>query len=101
LLERKMCKATQQRQGRRLSKALAQARYRPTRATLVADQVRTLVQWLGEDTLALAGPKAATHQALYDFVNALLVFATELDQALAQHYGVPLKTVCTLLHWQS
>jgi hypothetical protein len=37
-------------------------------AIAVADQVRTLAQWLQDDILAFAGPDATTRQALYDFV---------------------------------
>ncbi len=127
-LERKMHKAKQQRQGQRLSSALAQARERQTQAIAVADQVRTLAHWLREDILALAGPDATTRQMLYDFVlealaqleplesrlyplrqrlanqrAALLAFARDLDQALAElasRYAVPLESVRALLHWQ-
>jgi hypothetical protein len=126
-LERMMHKAKQQHQGQRLSTALAQARQRQTQAIAVADQVRTLAQWLQEDILAFAGPEVATRQALYDFVidalallerceqriqplrqrlanqrDALLAFARDLDQALAElasRYAVPLKTIRELLHW--
>jgi hypothetical protein len=126
-LERMMHKAKQQHQGQRLSTALAQARQRQTQAIAVADQVRTLAQWLQEDILAFPGPEVATRQALYDFVidalallerceqriqplrqrlanqrDALLAFARDLDQALAElasRYAVPLKTIRELLHW--
>jgi hypothetical protein len=109
-----MHKAKQQHQGQRLSTALAQARQRQTQAIAVADQVRTLAQWLQEDILAFAGPEVATRQALYDFVidalallerceqriqplrqrlanqrDALLAFARDLDQALGSA-GKPL-----------
>jgi cell division protein ZapA (FtsZ GTPase activity inhibitor) len=126
-LERMMHKAKQQHQGQRLSTALAQARQWQTQAIAVADQVRTLAQWLQEDILAFAGSEVATRQALYDFVidalallerceqriqplrqrlanqrDALLAFARDLDQALAElasRYAVPLKTIRELLHW--
>jgi cell division protein ZapA (FtsZ GTPase activity inhibitor) len=127
-LERKMHKAKQQRQGQRLSSALAQARERQTQAIAVADQMHTLAHWLREDILALTGPDAATRQILYDFVldalvqiepleqriyplrqrlanqrEALLAFARDLDQALAElasRYAVPLESVRALLYWQ-
>jgi hypothetical protein len=120
-----MHKAKQPPQGQRLSTALA--RPRQTQAIAVADQVRTLAQWLQEDILAFAGPEGATRQALYDFVidalarlerceqrvqplrqrlanqrDALRAFARDLDQALAElasRYAVPLKRIRDLLHW--
>jgi transposase-like protein len=128
-LERKMHKAKHQRQGQRLSSALAHARERQTQAIEVADQVRTLAQWFQEDLLAFAGPDAATRQALYDFVlgalaqlehaepriqpvrqrlanqrDDLLAFAHNLDRALAelaQRYAVPIGTVRAFWHWQN
>ncbi len=128
-LERKMIQAKRQHHGQTLSKALAHARRSQTLTIEVADQVRILDQWLQEDILALAGPPAATRQLLYDLVldsrqhlecydrriqplrqrlanqrEALLAFATELDQAasaLAQQYAVSVETVRELLYWQS
>jgi hypothetical protein len=128
-LERKMHKAKRQHQGQRLSRALAQARQQQTQAITVADQVRTLAQWLQQDVLTFAGPDATIRCALYNFVidalahlehseqriqpvrqrlanqrEALLAFAYDLDQALAElahHYAVPVETVRALLHWQS
>ena len=116
-LEQQMQQAKHQGQGRSLSKALADARAQEASAIALADEVRTLGQWLREDILALAGPDAATRQSLYDFVVAslqaldaldpsrlrpvwrtlanqrdtLLAFASRLDQqleALAQQFGV-------------
>jgi hypothetical protein len=117
-LERKMHKAKRHHQGQHLSKALAQVRERQLQAIAVADQVRTLAQWLQDDILAFAGPEAATRQALYDFVidalsllercerriqpvrqrlasqrDTLLAFACDLDQALGSA-GEPLCGTC-------
>jgi hypothetical protein len=115
--EQQMQQANHQGQGRSLSKALADARAQEASAIALADEVRTLGQWLQHDILALAGPDAATRQILYDFVVAslqaldaldpsrlrpvwrtlanqrdtLLAFATRLDQqleALAQQFDV-------------
>jgi hypothetical protein len=128
-LERKMHKAKRHHQGQHLSKALAQARERQLQVIAVADQVRTLAQWLQDDILAVAGPDATTRQALYDFVidalaqlehseprvqpvrqrlanqrDALLAFARDLEQALAElasRYAIPIGTVRALWHWQN
>jgi hypothetical protein len=117
-LEQRMQKAKQHRQGRALSQRLARARAREASALRLADEVHTLSGWMHHDILALAGPDAPTRQALYDFVmeslqaletldaprlrpvrqrlasqrDALLAFATRLDQALdalAQRFAVP------------
>lgn len=116
-LEQQMQQAKHQGQGRSLSKALADARAQEASAIALADEVRTLGQWRQHDSLALAGPDAATRQTLDDFVVAslqalealdpsrlrpvwrtlanqrdtLLAFATRLDQqleALAQQFDV-------------
>ena len=116
-LAQQMQQAKHHGQGRALSKPLANARGQEVTAIRLADEVRTLAQWLREDILALAGPDAATRQVLYDFVVAslqalealaptrlrpvrrtlanqrdtLLAFATRLDQqleALAQQFDV-------------
>jgi hypothetical protein len=125
-LEQQMQQAKHQGQGRSLSKALADARAQEARAIGLADEVRTLGQWLQHDILALVGPDAATRQGLYDFVLAslqalealdpsrlrpvrrtlanqrdtLLAFATRLDQqleALAQQFDVSTFLVRELL----
>lgn len=81
-LERMMHKAKQQHQGQRLSTALAQARQRQTQAIAVADQVRTLAQWLQEDILAFAGPEVATRQALYEFVIDALALLERCERRI-------------------
>jgi len=48
------------------------ARYTEARASCLARDVRTLVQWLSHDVLALAGPALATRRELFDFVVAEL-----------------------------
>ncbi len=48
------------------------ARHTEARASCLARDVRTLVQWLSHDVLALAGPALATRRELFDFVVAEL-----------------------------
>lgn len=125
-LEQQMQQAKRRGQGRVLSKPLAAARAQETTAIDLADEVRTLAEWLQQDILALAGPDAATRQALYDFVvtalqaleavdpkrlrpvrctlanqrDTLLAFATRLDQeleALAHQFAVPTVRVREML----
>jgi hypothetical protein len=94
------------------------ARHTEARASCLARDVRTLVQWLRHDVLALAGPDLATRQLLFDFLveelaarepedprrirlvrvvlrnqrDDLLAFAGVLDNklaAIAQAHAVP------------
>src|SRR3954454_11252785 len=51
---------------------LEQARHTEARASCLARDVRTLVQWLSHDILALAGPDLATRRELFNFVVAEL-----------------------------
>src|SRR3954449_113112 len=51
---------------------LEQARHTEARAACLARDVRTLVQWLRHDVLALAGPDLATRRELFDFIVAEL-----------------------------
>ena len=44
------------------------ARHTQARASCLARDVRTLIQWLCHDVLALAGPVLATRQLLFDFI---------------------------------
>jgi hypothetical protein len=48
---------------------LALARQAETQARELARSIRTLIQWLGRDVLALAGPNLATRRELFDFVT--------------------------------
>lgn len=118
VLERQMDKAKHRRRGRTFSTRLARARVHELTAIRLADQLHTLSAWMQHDILALAGPDAPTHQGLYDFVmdslqrlealdakrirpvrqtlvnqrDALLAFATRLDQeleTLALRFAVP------------
>ena len=93
---------------------LALARQTEARTSRLAD-IRTLVQWLRHDVLALAGPDLATRRELFDFIVAelmarepedprrirpvrvalqnqrddLLAFAGVLDAELAAHRAQP------------
>src|SRR3954467_6229696 len=52
---------------------LERARHTEARASHLARDVRTLVQWLRHDVLALAGPDLATRRELFNFVVAELM----------------------------
>src|SRR3954452_5056630 len=52
---------------------LEQARHTEARAACLARDVRTLVQWLRHDVLALAGPDLATRRELFNFIVAELM----------------------------
>ncbi|WP_429400979.1 hypothetical protein [Paraburkholderia sp. MM5482-R1] len=47
---------------------LRQARRSEAQAHQLACDIRTLTQWLSHDILALAGPRLATREALFDFI---------------------------------
>jgi hypothetical protein len=49
------------------------ARHTEARVSCLARDVRTLVQWLRHDVLALAGPDLATRRELFDFIVAELM----------------------------
>src|SRR3954453_2944511 len=49
------------------------ARHTEAQASCLAGDVRTLVQWLSHDVLALAGPDLATRRELFNFVVAELM----------------------------
>jgi hypothetical protein len=70
---RKVLQAKIERAGQRssdddLASQLALARQAETKAHCLARDIRTLIQWLSHDVLALAGPMLATRQVLFDFV---------------------------------
>src|SRR3954469_23113960 len=57
----------------KLATQLEQARQTEARTSWLARDVRTLVQWLRHDVLALAGPDLATRRELFDFIVAELM----------------------------
>jgi hypothetical protein len=123
VLERK--KARLRYRGQRIRGAaikLGHAEREEAQSITLADDVATLVQWLREDVLGLAGPDHATRIDLFDFIIAelrsreplcphrispvirgltnqrddLLAFAAELDQdlaALATQFQLPAVTL--------
>src|SRR5664279_1414156 len=48
---------------------LALARQAESRARDLAHGIRTLIQWLSHDVLALAGPNLAVRRELFDFIT--------------------------------
>ncbi|MBV8884495.1 MAG: hypothetical protein JO235_10940 [Chroococcidiopsidaceae cyanobacterium CP_BM_RX_35] len=121
-LEQEMQKAKQQGRGNTLSTKLTLARQAEDQALQLANDIKSLVQWLNHDILALAGPSWEERQGLFDFIVAelsrreslvahrirplrvalkhqrddLLAFAAVLDQKLAdiaQRFGTPLYLV--------
>lgn len=76
--------ADYQRRHGRASRPLAQqirfARAAEQQAIAVADDVATLLRWLREDVLAVAGPDVATRRELYDWVTAELLARLPLDE---------------------
>jgi hypothetical protein len=121
-LQRK--KARLQWRGRRtqgVARKLARAQREETRAVALAADVGTLLKWLREDVLSVAGPDHATRRELFDFLVAelrsreplcphrigpvvralanqrddLVAFAFQLDRdlaVLAAEFGVPIET---------
>src|SRR3712207_3728000 len=66
-------RAGQREPDSELAVGLKLARQSEARANRLARDVRTLVRWLRQDVLALAGPDLATRRELFDFVVAELV----------------------------
>jgi hypothetical protein len=66
-------RAGQRESDGKLGVQLELARHTEARASSLARDVRTLVQWLSHDVLALAGPDLATRRELFDFVVAELL----------------------------
>jgi hypothetical protein len=67
-LERKMERAKKRGQGQSLSRKLAYARQAEDQAIELAEDIRTLTDWMQNDILSPAGPDLCTRQQLYDFV---------------------------------
>ena len=117
-LERQMQRRKRQGRGNQLSKRLAEARQAQRQAVCLAQDIRVLSDWLGDDILSLAGPSLACRRELFDFVakelatretlcphrigpvrralarqrDDLLAFAVVLDEqiaALASEFDVP------------
>ena len=128
-LERQQARS-EHHQGRRqasVSQKLRHARPAEAQAVSLATDVATLLAWLRQDILALAGPCYEERALLYDFVvaelktrqplcphrigpvgtylvnhrDALLAFAKQLDadlNGLAEEFQVPVAVVRALFH---
>jgi hypothetical protein len=109
-LERRMSRAKARAEGQPLSKRLAVARAAEKQAVELAQDIRTLSDWIQRDILSLAGPDERTRRRLFDFVveellkreklcphrigpvrrklqnarDLLLAFAAVLDEKLAE-----------------
>ena len=128
-IESEMQKASEQKQGQRLSTALAQARARESLSLRLADDVQTLLHWFHQDVLAPNGLDNPSRTELYQFVTdalarleslnvhriralrrrlecereTLLGFAARLDQglkAIADQHRLPLASVRELFTLQ-
>jgi hypothetical protein len=66
-------RASQRAPDVELATQLALARQTEARTSRLARDIRTLVQWLRHDVLALAGPDLATRRELFDFIVAELM----------------------------
>ena len=71
-LQAKTGRGRQPRPDHEFAAELERARQAETQAHQLARDIRTLVQWLSHDVLALAGPALATRQGLFDFIVAEL-----------------------------
>ena len=59
------------------------ARHAEMQISVLAEDIKTLTQWLRRDVLALAGPCLVTRIELFDFVTAELPAREHMDQMLA------------------
>ena len=67
-LEDKIRRKARRGKGNTLSKRLALARQAELKAVRLAEDVRTLADWMQNDILSLAGPNLVTRRELFDFV---------------------------------
>ena len=67
-LERRMERAKKRGRGNTLSKKLAVTRTEEAKAVELAQDIRTLSEWMQTDILSLAGPALAARRELFDFV---------------------------------
>ena len=83
-----MHKAKQKGRGNTLSTRLTLARLAETQVLHLADDVKSLMQWLNQDILALAGPPWQERQELFDFI----VEELKRREVLVSHRIRPLRT---------
>ena len=67
-LEGKIKRKIKRGKGNTLSRRLALARQAESKAVSLAEDVRTLADWMQHDILSLAGPDLATRREWFDFV---------------------------------
>lgn len=67
-LEDKMVRAKKNGKGQKLSKSLALSRQKEKKASLLADDILTLSDWMCDDILALAGPNLESRHELFNFI---------------------------------
>ena len=67
-LETRMVRAKKNGKGQKLSKSLALSRQKEEKASLLADDLRTLSDWMRDDILALAGPNLESRRKLFNFI---------------------------------
>lgn len=67
-LEHKMERAKKRGQGQSLSRKLAYVRQAEDQAIELAEDIRTLTDWMQDDILSPAGPDLQSRRELYDFV---------------------------------
>ena len=79
-LQSRTTRAGQRGPDHEFAAQLALARQAEAQAHELARDIRTLVQWLSHDVLALAGPKLATRRELFDFIVSELG-SRELEDA--------------------
>lgn len=86
-LERRMARTKKRGDGRALSRRLGIVREEENRAVELADNVRTLADWLANDILSVAGPCLQDRHELLDFVVAEL----ESREELCSHRIAPVR----------
>lgn len=67
-LENKMVRAKKRGKGQNLSKSLGLARQKEKEASVLADEVRVLSDWMRDDILSLTGPDLESRRELFDFI---------------------------------
>src|ERR1035437_81828 len=78
-LELKMEDAKENGTSHNFTRQLGMAKHARVQTSLLANDVKTLTQWLRRDVLELAGPCLATRVELFDFVTAELAKREHLD----------------------
>ncbi len=93
-LQARISRAGQRGPDHELVVQLELARHTEARASCLARDIRTLVQWLRHDVLALAGPALATRRELFDFVVEELARREPEDARRIRPVRVALQNQC-------